>query len=148
MYVYLHSVFNTYTFKSCFSTCNSKNVMCSLQAEFFIAYVVTTGWTSTSSELFQMMKLILNLIRRNILGREDDQLAVPSAKYYSKIPKILFFGLLGITYLFLAPLILPFLLVYFCLGYIVFRNQVGKLVTSLPCNNLTPQKCLYDQSVS
>ncbi|KAK1359542.1 putative calcium-dependent channel, 7TM region phosphate [Heracleum sosnowskyi] len=94
------------------------------QAEFFIAYVVTTGWTSTSSELFQMINLIWNFFRRKILGREDDQLAVPSANYYSKIPKILLFGLLGITYLFLAPLILPFLLVYFCLGYIVFRNQL------------------------
>ncbi|KAL8097820.1 hypothetical protein AgCh_030797 [Apium graveolens] len=108
------------------------------QAEFFIAYVVTTGWTSTSSELFQLIKLVWNFFRKNILGREDDQLEVPSANYYSKIPKILLFGLLGITYLFLAPLILPFLLVYFCLGYVVFRNQVGKHVTSSPCNNESP----------
>jgi hypothetical protein len=25
----------------------------------------------------------------------------------------------------MAPLILPFLLVYFCLGYLVYRNQVS-----------------------
>ncbi|KAI9086201.1 hypothetical protein K1719_031655 [Acacia pycnantha] len=41
-----------------------------------------------------------------------------------EIPRILFFVLLGITYFLLAPLILPFLLVYFCLGYIIYRNQL------------------------
>ncbi|CAM8879419.1 unnamed protein product [Rhodiola kirilowii] len=60
------------------------------QASFFIAYVVTSGWTSIASEDF---------------------------------PRVLFFGLLGITYFFLAPLILPFLLIYFCFAYIIFRNQ-------------------------
>ncbi|WOH05139.1 hypothetical protein DCAR_0624552 [Daucus carota subsp. sativus] len=94
------------------------------QAEFFIAYVVTTGWTNTSSELFQMFSLIWSFIKRKILGRADDKLVVPSANYFSKIPKILLFGLFGITYLFLAPLILPFLLIHFCLGYIVYRNQL------------------------
>ncbi|KAK1383583.1 Calcium-dependent channel [Heracleum sosnowskyi] len=93
------------------------------QAEFFIAYVVTSGWTSTSSELFQLVQLIWSFIERNILGRSDDHLEVPSVLYHREIPKILFFVLLGITYFFLAPLILPFILVYFCLGYIVFRNQ-------------------------
>lgn len=43
--------------------------------------------------------------------------------YHREIPRILFFGLLGITYFFLAPLILPFLLVYFFLAYIIFKNQ-------------------------
>ncbi|KAI4320416.1 hypothetical protein MLD38_033899, partial [Melastoma candidum] len=38
--------------------------------------------------------------------------------------RLLFFGLLGITYFFLAPLILPFLLIYYFMGYIVYRNQL------------------------
>lgn len=41
-----------------------------------------------------------------------------------KFRRLSFFGLLGVTYFLLAPLILPFLLVYYCLGYIVFRNQL------------------------
>ncbi|KAL1824486.1 hypothetical protein ACET3Z_011264 [Daucus carota] len=94
------------------------------QAEFFIAYVLTSGWTSISSELFQLIQLIWSFIERNILGRSDDELEVPSVPYHREIPKILFFVLLGITYFFLAPLILPFILVYFCLGYIIFRNQL------------------------
>jgi calcium permeable stress-gated cation channel len=47
--------------------------------------------------------------------------------YYSEIPRILLFGLIGLAYFIVAPLILPFVLVYFCLGYFIFRNQVRTL---------------------
>ncbi|PHT29582.1 CSC1-like protein [Capsicum baccatum] len=94
------------------------------QATFFIAYVVTTGWTSTSSELFRLSTLVFNFIKRNICRKVDDEFEVPSVPYHSEIPRILLFGLLGITYFFLAPLILPFLLVYYCLGYLIYRHQL------------------------
>ncbi|KAM1511967.1 hypothetical protein PS1_024045 [Malus domestica] len=93
------------------------------QASFFIAYVVTLGWTSLlSSELFRVTRLVLSIIKRPFPGK-DDEFEAPSFPYHSAIPKVLFFGLLGLTYFFLAPLILPFLVVYYCLGYIIFRNQ-------------------------
>ncbi|KAJ8433122.1 hypothetical protein Cgig2_023080 [Carnegiea gigantea] len=94
------------------------------QASFFISYVVTTGWTSLSSELFQLVPLICNYVRRMFARKEGDDLAVTSFPYESEIPRVLFFGLLGITYFFLAPLILPFVLIYFCMGYLIFRNQL------------------------
>ncbi|CAL2250188.1 unnamed protein product [Prunus armeniaca] len=95
------------------------------QASFFIAYVVTSGWTSLlSSVLFRLSPLFCSIIKRPFSGKDSDELKVPSIPYHSHIPKVLFFGLLGITYFFLAPLILPFLLVYCCLGYIIYRNQL------------------------
>lgn len=93
------------------------------QASFFIAYVVTSGWTSTSSELFRIIPLICSLITRPFTKATDGDFEVPSIPYHRDIPRILFFGLLGLTYFYLAPLILPFLLGYLCLAYIVFRNQ-------------------------
>ncbi|KAK8979603.1 hypothetical protein V6N11_073595 [Hibiscus sabdariffa] len=93
------------------------------QASFFIAYVVTSGWTSTSSELFRMIPLICSLMKKPFGCCSDEEFEVPSIPYHQDIPRILFFGLLGITYFFLAPLILPFLLVYLCLAYIIYRNQ-------------------------
>ncbi|XWS69672.1 hypothetical protein CRYUN_Cryun04dG0199000 [Craigia yunnanensis] len=93
------------------------------QASFFIAYVVTSGWTSTSSELFRIIPFICSLIRRPFSCCLDEEFEVPSIPYHRDIPRILFFGLLGITYFYLAPLILPFLLVYLCLAYIIYRNQ-------------------------
>ncbi|KAK0574002.1 hypothetical protein LWI29_016811 [Acer saccharum] len=92
------------------------------QASFFIAYVVTSGWTSTSSELFQLIPLLCSLIKRPFCKSADD-FQVPYMQYHREIPRILLFALLGITYFFLAPLILPFLLVYLCLAYIIYRNQ-------------------------
>ncbi|KAK1306890.1 hypothetical protein QJS10_CPA10g02073 [Acorus calamus] len=94
------------------------------QASFFIAYVVTSGWTSLSSELTRTMSLIGDFIGRHCLRCMNSEFHAPSIPYHSDIPKILFFQLLGITYFILAPLILPFLLVYFSLGYIIYRNQL------------------------
>ncbi|KVH92721.1 CSC1-like protein HYP1 isoform X2 [Cynara cardunculus var. scolymus] len=94
------------------------------QATFFITYVVTSGWTSTASELFRLMPLISSFTRRNILTKTGEQFEVPSVPYSSELPNILLFGLLGITYFFLSPLILPFLLVYYCLAYIIYRHQL------------------------
>ncbi|XAR65227.1 hypothetical protein NMG60_11009274 [Bertholletia excelsa] len=93
------------------------------QASFFIAYVVTSGWTSISSELFRMIPFLCSLIKKPCTRNSDDDFEVPSFPYHINIPRLLFFGLIGITYFFLAPLILPFILVYHCLGYIIFRNQ-------------------------
>ncbi|XP_022741388.1 CSC1-like protein HYP1 [Durio zibethinus] len=94
------------------------------QASFFIAYVVTSGWTSLSSELFRLIPLLYSFMRSLFAGKDGvDDFEIPSIRYHSEIPRVLFFELLGVTYFFLAPLILPFLLVYYCLGYIIYRNQ-------------------------
>ncbi|KAJ6718322.1 hypothetical protein OIU79_006268 [Salix purpurea] len=97
------------------------------QASFFISYVVTSGWTSTTSELARIFPLICHLTTKWCSKSRDEEIEVPSIPYHKDIPRILFFGLLGITYFFLAPLILPFLLVYLCLSYMIFRNQVSFL---------------------
>ncbi|KAM0830021.1 hypothetical protein ACQ4PT_066493 [Festuca glaucescens] len=94
------------------------------QATFFVTYVLTSGWASLSSELMQLFGLIWNFIRKYILRMKEDTEFVPSFPYHTEIPKVLLFGLLGFTCSVLAPLILPFLLAYFFLGYVVYRNQL------------------------
>jgi hypothetical protein len=103
-----------------------------VQASFFIAYVVTSGWTAIASELFRLTTLISNFISRTFCSNADNDFEPPSIPYHSEIPRIRLFGLLGVTYFLLAPLILPFLLIYFCLGYIIFRNQVRTLFFVFP----------------
>jgi calcium permeable stress-gated cation channel len=96
-----------------------------VQASFFIAYVVTS-LTSITSELTQTAALFSHLCGKcaRCCKRDDSNSKAPSMPYHSEIPRILLFGLLGLTYFIVAPLILPFVLVYFCLGYFIFRNQV------------------------
>ncbi|ONK60411.1 uncharacterized protein A4U43_C08F18150 [Asparagus officinalis] len=92
------------------------------QAAFFITYVLTSGWASLSAELLQIFPLICNFIKRT-LGISDDDPSVLSFPYYTEVPRVLLLSLIGFTYSVLAPLILPFLLVYFLLAYLVYRNQ-------------------------
>ncbi|WCJ25669.1 ERD (early-responsive to dehydration stress) family protein [Euphorbia peplus] len=95
------------------------------QASFFISYVVTSGWTRLSSELFRLLPLVSTFIKRRFSkDDDDDEFTITYIPYYREIPSVIFFGLLGMTYFFLSPLILPFLLIYFCLGYIIYRNQL------------------------
>ncbi|KAM3253536.1 hypothetical protein ACQJBY_047553 [Aegilops geniculata] len=94
------------------------------QTTFFITYVLTSGWASLSSELMQLFGLIYNFIIKYVLRMKEDIAFVPTFPYHTEIPKVLLFGLLGFSCSVLAPLILPFLLVYFFLGYVVYRNQL------------------------
>lgn len=100
------------------------------QATFFITYVLTSGWASLSSEVMQLFGLIWNFIKRHILRWKDDPASVPTFPYHTEVPRVLLFGLLGFTCSILAPLILPFLLVYFFLGYVVYRNQIVNVYCS------------------
>ncbi|XP_020087237.1 CSC1-like protein RXW8 [Ananas comosus] len=94
------------------------------QATFFITYVLTSGWASLCSEIMQVFSLTYNFVTKYILRCKDDPDSIPSFPYHTEVPKVLLFGLLGFTCSILAPLILPFLLIYFCLGYVVYRNQI------------------------
>ncbi|KAH9740205.1 CSC1-like protein HYP1 [Citrus sinensis] len=94
---------------------------------FLIPVVIVQGLTHLDQleTWFPFLKGVLNLfISRLCCHNASDDLEVPSIPYHSEIPRVIFSVLLGITYFFLAPLILPFLLVYYCLGYIIYRNQL------------------------
>ncbi|KAL4184490.1 hypothetical protein AMTRI_Chr10g1260 [Amborella trichopoda] len=92
------------------------------QASFYISYVVT-GWASLSSELTRIFPLIGDCFERHCSKKSVEEFDLPSIGYHKEIPKFLLVGLLGMTYFFLAPIILPFILGYYCLGYIIYRNQ-------------------------
>lgn len=96
------------------------------QAVFFMSYVLTSGWTGLASELMQPFVLLCHWLDKTIfLGKgvvSYDPLTFP---YHTEIPRILLFGLLGFTASVTAPLMLPFLMVYFFLAYLVYRNQVS-----------------------
>ncbi|XVF64250.1 hypothetical protein PTKIN_Ptkin09bG0153200 [Pterospermum kingtungense] len=101
------------------------------QATFFTTYVLSSGWASLSCEVIQLFPLLCNVFRRFILRREEDPsncaLTFP---YHTEIPRHLLFGLIGFTCSVMAPLILPFLLVYFSLAFLIYRNQILNVYVS------------------
>ncbi|KAJ0513040.1 hypothetical protein HanHA300_Chr10g0352971 [Helianthus annuus] len=64
-------------------------IIYSFSASFFIAYVVTLGWMSTSSELFRVVPFIGTLICKPF-SRNSDNVTVLSFPYHKDVPKILF----------------------------------------------------------
>ena len=99
--------------------------ICTLQVNFFMSYVFTSGWTSLACELVQLFPLIGNFFFKKILRRKtspfDGGYTFP---YHTELPRILLFGLFGFNFAVLAPLILPLLLIYFSFAYLIYRNQV------------------------
>ncbi|KDP41570.1 hypothetical protein JCGZ_15977 [Jatropha curcas] len=95
------------------------------QASFFMTYVLTSGWASLACELMQLFPLGCNVIKKFILRIEedssDDLMTFP---YHTEVPRVLLFALIGFTCAIMAPLILPFLLVYFFMAFLVYRNQI------------------------
>ncbi|KAH7863231.1 hypothetical protein Vadar_015059 [Vaccinium darrowii] len=96
-----------------------------ISATFFMTYVLTSGWASLASEIMQPYALFSNFFYKYILRRKDElSNGTLSFPYHTEIPRVLLFGLLGFMYSLTAPLILPFMLVYFFLASLVYRNQI------------------------
>ncbi|KAE8715619.1 CSC1-like protein [Hibiscus syriacus] len=65
-----------------------------------------------------------NPIKFILRSKEEPTNIALNFPHHTEIPRMLLFGLLGFTFAILAPLILPFLLIYFALAFLVYRNQI------------------------
>jgi len=95
-----------------------------MQAGFFMTYCFTSGWAGLACEIMQPVGLIWNLIAKVIVKNKEESYETLRFPYHTEIPRLLLFGLLGFTNSVIAPLILPFLLIYFFFAYLIYKNQV------------------------
>lgn len=95
------------------------------QADFFMTYILTDGLSGFSLEILLPGLLFWDGIKSHTVGRgtEKDPYLY-SLPYFRIIPMVSLSVLIGTVYAVVAPLLLPFLIGYFCLGYLVFINQV------------------------
>ncbi|KAK5824038.1 CSC1-like protein RXW8 [Gossypium arboreum] len=95
------------------------------QATFFTTYVLSSGWASLSCEIMQPFPLICNFFRKFILRTKvEPSSCALTFPHHTEIPRLLLFVHIGFTCSIMAPLILPFLLVFFFLAFLVYRNQI------------------------
>ncbi|XP_074334763.1 CSC1-like protein At3g54510 isoform X2 [Apium graveolens] len=100
----------------------------SAQADFFMTYILTSGLSGFSLEILQPGLLVLNYIKLHTWGRgKNKNPYLYSLPYYRIIPFICLFILIGMVYAVVAPLLLPFLIGYFALGYVVFIHQIQEV---------------------
>ncbi|KAI4382963.1 hypothetical protein MLD38_008851 [Melastoma candidum] len=97
----------------------------SAQGDFFITYILTDGLSGFSLEILQPGLLLWDAARTlACCCRKREKPYLFSFPYFRVIPVVSLAILIGMVYAVVTPLLLPFLIVYFCLGYIVFLNQI------------------------
>ncbi|XP_015159946.1 CSC1-like protein At3g54510 [Solanum tuberosum] len=97
----------------------------SSQADFFVTYILTNGLAGFSLEILQPGLLLWDTLKSYTWDRgKKKHPYVYSLPYYRIVPFVALCMLIGIVYAVVSPLLLPFLVGYFLLGYAVFINQI------------------------
>ncbi|GBG82443.1 hypothetical protein CBR_g34820 [Chara braunii] len=98
------------------------------RAPFFITYIMLEGWAGFPSEALRVSTLVVFHIKSLLLFKTEkdklDATKLDPVEYHVEIPRLMLFFLLGLVYSVTSPLLIPFLLTYFALGYVVFKNQI------------------------
>ncbi|KAF9571768.1 hypothetical protein EC968_000214 [Mortierella alpina] len=95
---------------------------------FFITYVLLQSFTGPVLELLQIGPLLLNFLFVRIFNKSPRQIwdvqgRLDAANYGIIFPPAILIFCIGMLYATVAPLILPFVTLYFILYYFVFRHQ-------------------------
>ncbi|KAH7677108.1 NosL/MerB-like protein [Dioscorea alata] len=97
----------------------------SAQSDFFISYILTDGLSGFSLEILQLGFISWHFLRSHSFGRSSKEKPyLYGFPYYRVIPTISLAILIGMIYAVVAPMLLPFLIPYFFLGYVVYINQM------------------------
>ncbi|KAH9774241.1 CSC1-like protein [Citrus sinensis] len=93
------------------------------KADFFMTYTLV-GLSGFCLEALQAGMLLLDFIKSQTCGRSKENPYLYSLPYFRVIPLVSLSILIGMVYAVVAPLLLPFLVGYFFLGYAVYINQI------------------------
>ncbi|KAD0533615.1 hypothetical protein E3N88_44119 [Mikania micrantha] len=99
-----------------------------MKATFFITYIMVDGWSGTAGEILQLKHLVIYHLKNVLLvktERDRERAMNPgSIGFNTGEPQIQFYFLIGLVYAVVTPLLLPFILVFFALAFVVYRHQV------------------------
>lgn len=99
-----------------------------MKSTFFITYIMVDGWSTVAAEVLRLWALLLYHVKNvMVVKTEKDRnnaMVFTTPQYHALLPKLGLYCLLGLVYSIISPLILPFIIVFFAFGYIIYRNQV------------------------
>ena len=100
-----------------------------MRATFFITYIMVDGWAGIAAEILMLKPLIIYHLKNSFLVKTDkdreEAMDPGSLDFNTGEPQIQFYFLLGLVYATVTPILLPFIIVFFALAYVVFRHQVS-----------------------
>lgn len=99
-----------------------------MSATFFITYIMVDGWAGVSAEIIRLKPLIIFHIKNTFLVKteqdREEAMDPGSLTFASSEPRIQLYFLLGLVYSVVTPILLPFIIIFFGLSYVVFRHQI------------------------
>ena len=99
-----------------------------MKATFFITYIMVDGWAGAAFEMLRVYNLVYyHVINTFFVKTEADKMQAMSPSsicYYTNLPQLELYFLMGLVYSVITPIILPFIVVSFSIGFVVYRHQV------------------------
>ncbi|RDX68327.1 CSC1-like protein, partial [Mucuna pruriens] len=99
-----------------------------MKATFFMTYIMVDGWAGIAGEILRLKPLVIYHLKNMFLvktERDRGKAMDPgSVDFPETLPSLQLYFLLGIVYAVVTPILLPFILVFFALAYLVYRHQI------------------------
>ncbi|XP_068324191.1 calcium permeable stress-gated cation channel 1 [Pyrus communis] len=99
-----------------------------MKATFFITYIMVDGWAGIAAEILMLKPLIIYHLKNFFLVKTDkdreEAMNPGSIGFNTGEPRIQLYLLLGLVYATVTPTLLPFIIIFFGLAYVVFRHQI------------------------
>ncbi|KAH6803411.1 early-responsive to dehydration stress protein [Perilla frutescens var. frutescens] len=98
------------------------------KATFFITYIMIDGWAGIAGEILRLKPLVFFHLKNMFLVKTERDLEKAmdpkSIDFPETLPSLQLYFLLGIVYMTITPILLPFVLIFFAFAYFVYRHQV------------------------
>ncbi|EYU23284.1 hypothetical protein ABFS82_01G055800 [Erythranthe guttata] len=99
-----------------------------MKATFFITYIMVDGWAGIAGEILRLKYLVIFHLKNMFIvktERDLDKAMNPGGVDFPEtLPCLQLYFLLGLVYMVVTPILLPFILIFFAFAYFVYRHQV------------------------
>ncbi|KAL0788316.1 hypothetical protein Bca101_004562 [Brassica carinata] len=99
-----------------------------MKATFFITYIMVDGWAGVAGEILRLKPLVIYHLKNFFLVKtekdREEAMDPGTIGFNTGEPQIQLYFILGLVYAAVSPILLPFILVFFALAYVVYRHQV------------------------
>ncbi|XP_026408256.1 calcium permeable stress-gated cation channel 1-like [Papaver somniferum] len=107
---------------------NTIGVSIPMKATFFITYIMVDGWAGTAGEILRLKPLIIYHLKNFFLVKtekdREEAMDAGSLGFNTGEPQIQLYFLVGLVYCVVTPFLLPYIIVFFALAYVVYRHQI------------------------
>lgn len=87
------------------------------------------GWAGVAGEILRLKPLIMYHLKNTFLVKtekdREEAMDPGTLGFNTGEPQIQLYFLLGLVYAVVSPILLPFIIVFFGLAYVVYRHQVN-----------------------